>query len=113
MQAGDILFFPSDYLTLTFIQDLTQTHSGATKLIVVQHESTPAVLKMVSTESMVSESQVQHMFNEKLASTTLSHPNIVQCIKTCKDQSNVCFLLNLIEGLPLHELLQANTKFSL
>jgi serine/threonine protein kinase len=113
MQPGDIISFPSDNLTLTFIQDLTQTHSGKTKLIVVQHESSPAILKMVSKKSMASQSQVQHMFNEKLATTTLSHPNIVRCLKTCKDQSNVCFLLNLVEGLPLHELLQASAKFSL
>lgn len=57
--------------------------------------------------------EVKHLFDEKQALQTLSHPNIIKLITTFKDDANLYFLLELARGAPLSYLIKQQRKFPL
>lgn len=112
MKKGEILKYPLDGVTIKILEEVTQTKGGLTTISKIAYEEQICIFKSVSKKCLNSEDGVKHMYNEKQALTELQHPNITKLIKTCKDQNDLCFILELMEGTPIHKLLQTSGKLT-
>ncbi|CAG9315521.1 unnamed protein product [Blepharisma stoltei] len=78
----------------------------------VEHRHNFYALKEVPKAGLC-EAEVRHLFEEKLALSSLKHPNIIKLITTFKDHTNIYFLLELAKGAPLSHILKQQRRFPL
>lgn len=60
----------------------------------------------------LSQIEVQHLFNEKAAFQSLSHPSLIRALSISQDTQNLYFLMNLASGAPLSQITARNTGFA-
>jgi serine/threonine protein kinase len=80
------------------------------KVWLVEHLGVSYALKEVP-KTTLNDMEVKHLFDEKQALQTLSHPSIIKLIATFKDDANLYFLLELARGAPLSYLIKQQRKF--
>ena len=82
------------------------------KVWLVSVQGTCYALKEVP-KTDLNDMEVKHLFDEKQALSSLSHPNIIKLITTFKDEQNLYILLELARGAPLSYLIKQQRKFPL
>jgi len=82
------------------------------KVWLVKYQYNFYALKEVP-KSGLTEIEVQHLFEEKEALSSLSHPRIIKLHTTFKDSNSIYFLLELAKGAPLSHVLKQQRRFPL